>query len=212
MGLVQREIEAAGMSTITLSPMPDWTQAMGVPRLVGVEYPLGLTVGRPGDKVMQTAVLRDTLRALVEAEREALARGASREEAIQAAYDRFYRGDIAGELVRGTREEGGLISMEDLDRWEVKIERPVRTEYRGLDVYKLTTWTQGPVMLQALNILENFDLRRMGHNSADYLHALTEAMKMAFADRAHWLGDPAFAKVPRGLVDRQYAARLARRG
>ena len=84
----------------------------------------------------------------------ALAAGKSRKEAILAAYDRFYKGDIAEELVRGTREQGGLVTMEDLARWKVRIEEPVRTTYKGIDVYKLDVWTQGPAMLQALNILE----------------------------------------------------------
>jgi len=130
-----------------------------------------LRVPRPGE-IFRQPELAATLRRLVEAEREALERGESREAAIQAAYDRFYRGDIARELVRGAREEGGLLTMEDLDRWEVIIEAPVRTEYKGLDVYKLTTWTQGPAMLQALNILESFDLKSMGFNSAAYIHTL----------------------------------------
>ena len=95
----------------------------------------------------------------MEAEAQALAAGKSRKEAIHAAYDRFYRGDIAEELVRATREAGGLFTLEDLDGWQVHIEEPVNTRYKGIDVYKLTTWIQGPVMLQALNILEPLDLR-----------------------------------------------------
>jgi len=134
-------------------------------------------------EIFRQPELAATLRSLVEAERAALAGGASRAEAIQAAYDRFYRGDIAHELVRGTTEEGGLITLEDLDRWEVRIEEPVRTSYRGIDVLKLTTWTQGPAMLQALNILERFDLVSMGFNSARYIHTIVQAMQLAFADR-----------------------------
>jgi gamma-glutamyltranspeptidase / glutathione hydrolase len=106
--------------------------------------------------------LAATLRKLVEAEEQALARGMTRKEAIYAAHDRFYRGDIAEELVRSTQEQGGLITMADLADWQVRFEEPVATRYRGIDVYKLTHWTQGPVMLQALNILENFDLQAMG--------------------------------------------------
>ena len=96
---------------------------------------------------------------LVEAEREALAAGKSRREAIMAAHDRFYRGDIARELVRGVREEGGLLTLEDLAGWRPRLEEPVVTTYRGIEVYKLTHWTQGPAMLQALNVLESFDLK-----------------------------------------------------
>ena len=100
----------------------------------------------------------------------ALAAGKSRKEALQAAYDRFYRGDIADEFVRGAQEQGGLVTKQDLDRWRVEFEEPVHTNYRGIDVYKLDRWTQGPVMLQALNVLENFDLKAMGYNSGE-LHS-----------------------------------------
>src|SRR5690606_20108190 len=142
----------------------------------------------PGEMFRQRDLLV-TLRKLVEAEAAALAEGKSREEAIMAAYDRFYRGDIARELVRATRAAGGLITLEDLDRWQVYVEEPVTTRYRGIDVYKLTHWVQGPVMLQALNILENADLRSMGYNSARYIHALYQAMNLAFADRDFYYGD-----------------------
>jgi gamma-glutamyltranspeptidase/glutathione hydrolase len=157
--------------------------------------------------------LAGTLRKLVEAEREALAAGASREEAILAAYERFYRGDIAREFVRGVQEQGGLITLEDLDRWQVYIEEPVKTEYKGVEVYKLTTWVQGPVMLQALNILENFDLASMGYNSVRYIHALYQAMNLAFADRDFYYGDPYFPpeEPVAGLLSKAYAkARAAR--
>ena len=90
-----------------------------------------------------------------------------------------------------TREQGGLFTMEDLANWKVKIEEPVHTNYKGIEVYKLTTWVQGPVMLQALNILENFDLKSMGYDSARYIHTLYQAMNLAFADRDFYYGDPA---------------------
>jgi gamma-glutamyltranspeptidase/glutathione hydrolase len=155
--------------------------------------------------------LAATLRKLVEAEREALAAGKSRAEAIYAAYDRFYRGDIAEELVRGAREEGALITMEDLDQWQVHIEQPVMTTYKGIDVYKLTHWVQGPVMLQALNILEQFDLVAMGYNSSRYIHTLYQAMNLAFADRDFYYGDPYFPPEEpiEGLLSKEYAAQRA---
>jgi gamma-glutamyltranspeptidase/glutathione hydrolase len=151
--------------------------------------------------------LAATLRKLVEAEQQALAAGKSRKDALQAAHDRFYRGDIARELVRGTQEQGGLITADDLARWQVKLEEPVRTTYKGIDVYKLTVWTQGPAMLQALNILENADLRAMGYNSPRYIHTLYQAMSMAFADRDFYYGDPAFPPEEPvvGLLSREYA-------
>jgi len=164
----------------------------------------------PGE-IFRQPDLATTLRKLVEAERQALAAGKSRKEAIYAAYDRFYRGDIAEELVRATREEGGLFTMEDLDRWRVRIEEPVTTTYKGIEVHKLTHWVQGPAMLQALNILENFDLGAMGYNSARYIHTLYQAMNLAFADRDFYYGDPYFPPEEpiAGLLSKEYAKQRA---
>ncbi|EMR02171.1 gamma-glutamyltransferase family protein [Cesiribacter andamanensis] len=151
--------------------------------------------------------LLETLRKMVEAEQQALKRGKSRKEAIYAAYDRFYKGDIAKEFVRGCQEQGGLITEQDLAQWKVKIEEPLMTTYRGIEVYKLQAWTQGPAMLQTLNILENFDLKSMGYNSTRYIHTLYQAMNLAFADRDFYYGDPAFAPEEpiRGLLSKEYA-------
>ena len=161
---------------------------------------------RPGEVFRQPG-LHMTLQRMVEAEAKALAEGKSRKEAIYAAYDRFYRGDIAREFVRGSTEQGGLITLGDLDRWKVHLEEPVTTNYRGIDVYKLTTWVQGPVMLQALNMLETFDLKAMGYNSAEYIHTLYQIMNLAFADRDFYYGDPYFPPVEpvRGLLSKDYA-------
>jgi gamma-glutamyltranspeptidase/glutathione hydrolase len=156
--------------------------------------------------------LAATLRKLVEAEQEALRQGKSRKEAIYAAYDRFYKGDVARELVRGVQEEGGLITMRDLAGWKVRVEEPVRTTYKGIEVYKLPVWQQGPEMLQALNILENADLKAMGYNSPRYIHAIYQAMSLAFADRDFYYGDPYFPpeEPTRGLLSKEYAkARFA---
>jgi gamma-glutamyltranspeptidase / glutathione hydrolase len=160
----------------------------------------------PGEVFRQPDLLA-TLQKLVDAEAAALEAGKSRQDAIMAAYDRFYRGDIAEELVRATRAAGGLITMEDLDNWQVYIEEPVTTNYRGIDVYKLTHWVQGPVMLQALNILENADLKSMGYNSSRYIHALYQAMNLAFADRDFYYGDPYFPPEEpiEGLLSEEYA-------
>jgi len=148
-----------------------------------------------------------TLQKLVDTEKAALAAGKTRKEAIYAAYDRFYRGDIAEEMVRGSREYGGLMTMEDLDKWQVHIEKPVSTNYKGIDVYKLTTWVQGPVMLQALNILEKVDLKGMGYNSTRYIHSLYQAMNLSFADRDFYYGDPYVPPVEpvEGLLSKAYA-------
>ena len=161
---------------------------------------------KPGE-IFRQLDLAQTLRQLIEAEKAALAEGKSREEAIYAAYDRFYRGDIAEELVRGTQEQGGLLTMDDLDNWQVYIEEPVMTTYKDIEVYKLTHWVQGPVMLQALNMLENLDLQAMGYNSARYIHALYQVMNLAFADRDFYYGDPYFPPEEplRGLLSKEYA-------
>lgn len=148
-----------------------------------------------------------TLQKLVNTEKEALAKGKSRKEAIYAAYDRFYKGDIAKEIARGTKEQGGLITEEDLANWKVKIEEPMMTNYKGIEVYKLQQWTQGPAFLQSLNMLENFDLKSMGYNSSKYIHTLYQTMNLAFADRDFYYGDPAFEpKEPmQGLLSKEYA-------
>lgn len=161
-----------------------------------------------GGEIFVQSDLAKTLRKLVETERQALAKGMSRKEAIYAANDRFYRGDIAKEIVTATKASGGLFTMDDLANWEVKIEEPVSTNYRGVDVYKLTTWTQGPVLLQTLNILEGFDLKAMGYNSKRYIHTLYQAMNLAFADRDFYYGDPyVLPEEPvEGLLSKEYAA------
>jgi gamma-glutamyltranspeptidase/glutathione hydrolase len=173
--------------------------------------PRAWSAPRPGEVLVQSDLV-ETLQKLVDAERAALKRGASREEAIMAAYERFYRGDIARDIVEATREAGGLFTLEDLANWQVYVEDPVTTSYKGIDVYKLTSWVQGPVMLQTLNILENFDLRGMGYNSVPYMHTLYQAMNLAYADRDFYYGDP---YVPpeepiEGLLSKEYAAERAK--
>jgi len=166
---------------------------------------------QPGEIFVQKD-LAATWRKLVETEQQALAAGKSRKEAIMAAYDRFYKGDIAREIVRGVREEGGLFTMEDLANWQVKIEEPLSTTYKGITVYKLPIWQQGPVMLQALNILENADLQSMGYNSAKYIHTIYQTMNLAYADRDFYYGDPYFPpeEPVKGLLSKEYAkARFA---
>jgi gamma-glutamyltranspeptidase/glutathione hydrolase len=161
---------------------------------------------RAGEIFSQPDLL-NTLKKMVEAEAWALAEGKNRKEAIYAAYDRFYRGDIAEEIVRGTQEEGGLITMEDLDDWQVYIEEPVSTTYKGIEVFKLTSWVQGPVMLQALNMLEDVDLKSMGFNSAQYMHTIYQVMNLAYADRDFYYGDPYFPPEEplEGLLSKEYA-------
>ncbi|MCI0407222.1 MAG: gamma-glutamyltransferase, partial [Acidobacteria bacterium] len=160
----------------------------------------------PGEILRQTD-LASTLRKLVEAEQQALAAGRSRKEAIYAAYDRFYKGDIAQEYVRGSQEQGGLHTLADLATWKVYIEEPVMTSHKGIEVYKLNCWVQGPVLLQALNLAEKLDLKSMGYNSARYIHTLYQVMNLAFADRDFYYGDPYFPpEEPMvGLLSKAYA-------
>ena len=163
-----------------------------------------------GEIFIQKDLLK-TLTKLVEAEQQALKRGASRKDAIMAAYDRFYKGDIADEFVRGCQEQGGLITKQDLANWKPIEEEPLHLNYKGIEVYKMQQWTQGPAMLQALNILENVDLRSMGYNSAPYIHTVYQAMSMAFADRDFYYGDPYFPPVEpmKGLLSKEYAKQRA---
>ncbi|MCE7863328.1 MAG: gamma-glutamyltransferase family protein [Bacteroidetes bacterium CHB5] len=159
-----------------------------------------------GEIFMQKDLLT-TLQKLVDTEQQALKKGKSRKEAIYAAYDRFYKGDIAKEIARGTQEQGGLITEKDLANWKVITEEPLSVNYKGIEVYKMQQWTQGPVMLQALNMLENIDLKAMGFNSANYIHTLYQVMNLTFADRDFYYGDPYFAPEEpiKGLLSKEYA-------
>jgi len=202
-------IEASAVSAINRSKqlLEQWPASRAVFLPNEGEGPEAPRVG----EVFRQPDLKATLEKLVAAEQAALSRGLDRKAAIYAAYDRFYRGDIAEALVRGTQNAGGLITMEDLDKWQVHIETPVKTSYRGIDVYKLTTWVQGPVMLQALNILENFDIASLGYNSTRYIHTLYQAMNLAYADRDFYYGDPYYPpeEPVQGLLSKDYAKKRA---
>ncbi|TWI79438.1 gamma-glutamyltranspeptidase/glutathione hydrolase [Lacibacter cauensis] len=160
-----------------------------------------------GGEIFVQKELLETLTKMVEAEQLALKKGKSRKEAIMAAYDRFYKGDIAQEFVRGCQEQGGLITMQDLANWKPIEEEAMHVNYKGIEVYKLSQWTQGPMLLQSLNILENFDLKSMGYNSTRYIHTLYQTMNMTFADRDFYYGDPYFppAEPIQGLLSKDYA-------
>ena len=155
--------------------------------------------------------LLETLKKMVQAEQAALIKGKSRKEAIMAAYDRFYKGDIAREFVRGCQEQGGLITLQDLASWKPVEEEPLSVNYKGIDVYKLSQWTQGPMLLQALNILENFDVKSLGYNTSKYIHTIYQAMNLSFADRDFYYGDPNFppAEPIKGLLSKAYAKQRA---
>ncbi|MBI5858705.1 MAG: gamma-glutamyltransferase [Sphingobacteriales bacterium] len=164
----------------------------------------------PGEIFVQKDLL-ETLKKMVTAEQDALKKKKSRKDAIMAAYDRFYKGDIAKEFVRGCQEQGGLITMEDLAKWKPIEEEPLHVNYKGIDVYKLQQWTQGPMLLQSLNILENFDLKAMGYNSSKYIHTIYQTMSMTFADRDFYYGDPYFPpeEPMKGLLSKDYAKQRA---
>ena len=151
--------------------------------------------------------LHDTLLKLIESEKNALKQGKNRKEAIYEAYKRFYEGDIAEEIVRSTQEQGGLITKKDLKNYEVHIEEPLKTSYKNIDIYKLTTWVQSPVLLQSLNMAENINLKSMGFNSANYIHNIYQIMNLSFADRDFYYGDPYFEPVEpiEGLLSKDYA-------
>ena len=159
----------------------------------------------PGDLLRQ-ADLAATIRSMMRAEREALKAGRSREDAIEAVRDFFYRGPIAREISDFVEDSGGLLRYEDFASFRLQVEQPLRTTFHGHEVYKADFWTQGAVLLQALNILEGFELEGMGWNTPAYIHHLVETLKLAFADRDSWYADPAFAEVPRELLGKEYAA------
>lgn len=167
-------------------------------------YPEG-RVTAAGEIFRQPSLAR-TLRALAAAEQAALARGADRAAAIQAGRDAFYTGDIASRMIAAVRAAGGVMTEEDLASYRGKVEQAASVSYRGYTVHKAGFWNQGPALLQALTILEGFDLAKMGIGSADAIHTIVEAVKLAFADRDHYYGDPDFVRVPgEALLSTDYA-------
>lgn len=160
---------------------------------------------RIGSVFRQTDLAR-TLRQMADTERKALAGGASRTAGIDAVRDFFYRGDIARRIDKFSRENNGLLRYEDFAAFKLQPEAPVSTDYRGYTVYKPGFWSQGPAMIEALNILEGMDLKAKKFNSADYLHSLAEALKLAYADRDTYYGDPKFSPAPVELLTKEYAA------
>jgi gamma-glutamyltranspeptidase/glutathione hydrolase len=161
----------------------------------------------PGETI-KLPTLADTLKKMVEAERKAKKKG--RAAAIVAARDRFYKGDIADRMVAFLQKHDAPFEKSDFSEFFAKVEEPTSTSYKGYTVYKQSFGSQGPSLLQTLNILENFDLRAMGHNSADYIHTLIEAMKLSYADRDTYYADPAFVKIPgEGLLSKAYAKERA---
>ncbi len=184
------------------------------------EWPSSAEAYLPGGRAPAVGeVLRNkdwaaTLKKVVEVESRERKRG--REDAIQAAIDYWYRGEPAERMVAfqaktevrdaSGKKNHGLLTRADLAAWKPELDEPVAVRYRGLDVYKCGPWTQGPVFLQQLRLLEGFDLPKLGHNSASYVHTVMEAAKLAYADREHYYGDPKFVEVPlQRLLSKEYA-------
>ncbi|HET6854075.1 MAG TPA: gamma-glutamyltransferase family protein [Pyrinomonadaceae bacterium] len=185
----------------TRSPIfSQWADARRV-FLPGGEIP------KPGDIFVQADLAR-TLREIVRAERLA-SKGTrnNRHAGLMAARDYFYRGPIARRIGDYMQANGGLLAADDFARFAAKVGQPVETDYRGYQVYKAGFWTQGPALLETLNMLEGFDLKKMGHNSVSYIHTLAEALKLGLADRDRYYGDPNFVKIPMAeLLSKDYAA------
>jgi len=163
-------------------------------------------IPQPGD-IFRQPDLAKTLRAMAAAEKKALAAGATRAKAIDAVRDYFYRGEIAHKIDEFSKKNGGLLRYEDMAAFHLEPEEPVSTTYNFYTVYKPGFWSQGPAMIETLNILEGFNLGDMKMNSADYIHTLAEALKLAYADRDTYYGDPKFTKIPADkLLSKEYAA------
>jgi gamma-glutamyltranspeptidase / glutathione hydrolase len=167
--------------------------------------------------------LARTFERLLEAERGSSTQG--RAAGLNAACQAFYAGDIARQIAAFVQRHGGLLDYDDLAAFETRVETPASVKYRGYEVFKCGPWSQGPVFLQQLRLLEGYDLQAMGHNTSTYIHLVTEAAKLAFADREAYYGDPAFVDVPlqallsttytgarRSLIDPQHASLELRPG
>src|SRR5580658_2574330 len=161
---------------------------------------------RAGDIFRQPDLAR-TMRAMAAVEKKALAGGAPRVKAMEAVRDFFYRGEIAHKIDEFMKANGGLLRYDDMAAFHLAPEEAVSTTYRGYTVYKPGFWSQGPAMIEALNILEPYDLGAMKMNSADYIHTIIEALKLAYADRDTYYGDPKFSNIPAArLLSKEYAA------
>jgi len=161
-------------------------------------------VPKVGDVFVQADLAR-TLRSIVATEKRNAHRG--RHGALLAARDYFYKGALAKRIGDYMQTHSGLLAASDLVGWHAKVGAPVKGEYRGYEVYKTGFWAQGPMMIEVLNVLEGYDLKKMGQNSPEYIHTVTEALKLGFADRDRFYGDPDFVKIPaQQLLSKDYAA------
>jgi gamma-glutamyltranspeptidase / glutathione hydrolase len=165
-------------------------------------YPNGVAPKR--GEIVKMPALANTLRQMAAVEPKTKGDRAAK---IRAIHDLFYKGAIAAKISDFLDSNGGLITRDDMAKFHAEVDEPSVGTYRGYTISKPGFWSQGPVMIEALNILEGFDLKRMGHNSPEYLHTLIEAVKLAFADRDRYYGDPKFSKIPEQiLLSKDYAA------
>jgi gamma-glutamyltranspeptidase/glutathione hydrolase len=162
-------------------------------------------VPMPGE-VFHQADLARTIRGMIEAEHKVLAAGGDRKAGIDAVRDYFYRGEIAKKIDEFNKANGGLMRYDDLAAFRLTPEEPVSTEFHGARVYKPGFWSQGPTMIETLNMLSGIDLNAMRPGTAPYIHTLTEALKLAYADRDTYYGDPKFVQIPQELLSMRYAA------
>lgn len=160
-------------------------------------------VPKVGDIFVQADLAR-TLRAIAAAEKRNGRRG--RHAGLMAARDYFYQGPVGKRIGDYMQTHGGLLATQDLAGWHATVGAPTKGEYRGYEIYKTGFWAQGPVMIEVLNLLERFDLKSMGQNSPEYIHTITEALKLGFADRDRFYGDPNFIRIPPQLLSKEYAA------
>jgi gamma-glutamyltranspeptidase/glutathione hydrolase len=171
------------------------------PATAKVYYPGGRSP-KAGEIFVQADLAR-TFQSMAEAERQNAGKG--RQAAIEAVREYFYRGPVARRISDFCKQAGCLVREGDFAAYHAKLEQPLSTQYRGIQVYKVSFWSQSPVFLQNLNLLEGFDLKSMEHNSADYIHTVVEAMKLGYADRDTYYGDPSFSPIPLQLISKEYA-------
>jgi gamma-glutamyltranspeptidase / glutathione hydrolase len=191
------------LSELGASFIADEKKILKYPTTVKVYLPNGRSP--KAGEILRNPDLARTLKKLVEAEKANRSKG--RHEALKAARDRFYKGDIAHDLAKFSEANGGLFRYDDFAEYSVEVETPVSTNYRGYQIYKNPSASQGPTELIALNLLEGYDLKAMGQNSPDFLHTSVEAVKLAMADREKYLGDMDFIKIPYdGLLSKNYAS------
>lgn len=165
-------------------------------------FPKGRPV-QPGERMVQRDLARG-LRWL--SDEEARYRHQGREQALRAARDLFYRGEIARQMVDHSRELGGLFTLEDMADFAITVEPAIRSTYKEFEIFACGPWCQGPALPMVLNLLEQFDLRALGHGTPAYYHVLAEAVKLTYADREAFIGDPDFVRIPlRGMLSKAYA-------